>query len=126
MTTKKICFISHNATRTGAPLVLLHFVKWVKQFHPEIEFEVWLMSDGELKTEFEKLSSVKVIPNKYESSILKRTLSKVFGYSSQRKFLVEVKKLDLILDNTLNKEINKELINTAFINATTKQTKKIK
>jgi glycosyltransferase involved in cell wall biosynthesis len=100
VTAKKICFISHNATRTGAPLVLLHFVKWVKQFHPEIEFEVWLMSDGELKTEFEKLSSVKVIPSKYESSILKRTLSKVFGYSSQRKFLVEVKNFDLLFFNT--------------------------
>lgn len=97
---KKICFISHNATRTGAPLVLLHFVKWLTINHPEIQFEVWLMCDGELKTEFQKLCLVKVIPNRYETSIFKRILCRIFGYSSQQQFLGRANKFGLLFFNT--------------------------
>jgi glycosyltransferase involved in cell wall biosynthesis len=50
----KVLFISHDASRTGAPFVLLHFLRWLKE-HSDIEFEVLLRNGGELHGEFSAL-----------------------------------------------------------------------
>ena len=42
----KILFISHDAGRTGAPLLLLNMLKWLKG-NRDLSFEVLLMKDGE-------------------------------------------------------------------------------
>ena len=53
-----VLFISHDAWRTGAPLVLLHFLRWLKQ-HSTIPFVVLLREGaGELRPEFEHLAPV--------------------------------------------------------------------
>ena len=53
-TTKKVLFISHDASRTGAPLVLLNFLKWFK-VNTAIPFLVLLKIDGEMEPEFQEL-----------------------------------------------------------------------
>lgn len=50
-------FVSHDATRTGAPVLLLHFLRWLRA-HTSIDFEVVLRRDGELSTEFAALAPV--------------------------------------------------------------------
>lgn len=60
---RKILFISHDASRTGAPIVLLHFLKWLRS-NSDYPFIVLLKKDGELKAKFEELSDVFVFTHK--------------------------------------------------------------
>jgi glycosyltransferase involved in cell wall biosynthesis len=53
-TAKKICFISNEAARTGAPAILLGLSQWL-QAHHRIESVHVLMRDGALRTDFERL-----------------------------------------------------------------------
>ena len=57
---KKILFISHDALRTGAPIVLLHLLRWLKA-NVDIPFDILLGNGGELEQEFESLASVSVM-----------------------------------------------------------------
>ncbi len=52
----KILFVSHSATRTGAPLMLLYFLKWLKISHPEISFDLLVLGEGDLKADFKKIA----------------------------------------------------------------------
>jgi glycosyltransferase involved in cell wall biosynthesis len=52
---KKILFISHQAGRTGAPIVLLHLLRWLK-LHSNFKFEVLLQQGGELEDEFRQVA----------------------------------------------------------------------
>jgi glycosyltransferase involved in cell wall biosynthesis len=54
-TDRKILFISHSAGRTGAPMVLLHLLKWLKA-NTEISFEILLREGGAWEPEFCKLA----------------------------------------------------------------------
>lgn len=51
---KKICFISNEAARTGAPAILLGLSQWLQAHHP-IEAVHVLMRDGALRPDFERL-----------------------------------------------------------------------
>ena len=53
-----ILFVSHDAWRTGAPTVLLHFLRWLKS-NTDIPFAVVLRDgSGELRADFEALAPV--------------------------------------------------------------------
>lgn len=52
---KKILFISHDASRTGAPIVLLNFIRWFKQ-NSDIPFLIILVKGDELTEAFTKLA----------------------------------------------------------------------
>jgi glycosyltransferase involved in cell wall biosynthesis len=56
-----ILFISHYAGRTGAPLMLLNLLKWLKE-NTRISFEILLLADGPLRQEFAALALVHVFP----------------------------------------------------------------
>lgn len=55
----KILFISHDASRTGAPMVFLHLLNWLKA-NTEIEIFILLQRGGNLVGEFSKVSETKV------------------------------------------------------------------
>jgi glycosyltransferase involved in cell wall biosynthesis len=50
-----ILFVSHDATRTGAPIALLHFLRWFKR-NGNRPFSVLLGGGGELVADFEELA----------------------------------------------------------------------
>jgi glycosyltransferase involved in cell wall biosynthesis len=50
-----ILFVSHDATRTGAPIALLHFLRWFKR-NGNRPFSVLLAGGGELVANFEELA----------------------------------------------------------------------
>lgn len=52
---KKVLFISHNAGRTGASLMLLNILEWWKQ-NSDIPFEILLRESGQIKAEFSSLA----------------------------------------------------------------------
>jgi glycosyltransferase involved in cell wall biosynthesis len=60
MTKRPVLFISHDASRTGAPIHLLNFLRWLKA-STNIKFEIVLAADGELRSDFEKLGRVSVL-----------------------------------------------------------------
>lgn len=53
---KRILFVLHEATRTGSPIALLHFLKWIKQNNPHVTIDVLVLNDGDLSVEFYNLS----------------------------------------------------------------------
>lgn len=60
MTDRRVLFISHDASRTGAPILLLHLLGWLKS-HTSLRFDVVLGEDGELRSQFEALAPVSVV-----------------------------------------------------------------
>lgn len=61
---KKILFIGHEASRTGAPIVLLHLLRWIKENSSGLEADLLLLRDGELKAQYSKVSNVYVLPER--------------------------------------------------------------
>jgi glycosyltransferase involved in cell wall biosynthesis len=55
-----ILFISNQATRTGAPIVLLHFLRWFKQ-KTSIPFVILLTEGGDLEADFASLAPIFVL-----------------------------------------------------------------
>jgi glycosyltransferase involved in cell wall biosynthesis len=103
---KKILFISHEASRSGAPIVLLHLLNWLKK-NSSFQFEILLLSDGPLKPDFEQLGKTFVLndltgqytyPGRIKKKILGTTINdqykKTAYYLSKRKY-------DLVYGNTI-------------------------
>jgi len=57
---RKILFVGHAADYTGAPIMLLHFLKWFK-IHSDIPFEILLKREGALTGQIEALAPVTVL-----------------------------------------------------------------
>jgi glycosyltransferase involved in cell wall biosynthesis len=49
-----VLFVSHEASRTGAPIALLHFIRWFKK-NGNRPFSILLLSDGDLTPDFTEL-----------------------------------------------------------------------
>jgi glycosyltransferase involved in cell wall biosynthesis len=56
----KILFISHDASRTGAPLLLLNLIKWLIIHQNNLVLRILLVEDGPLNTEFRQAGKVSV------------------------------------------------------------------
>jgi len=69
---KKILFVSHEASRTGAPLVLLYFMQWLKEREPSWEIHVTNLNGGELLNEFENSANTAFQSFGLEEKYLKR------------------------------------------------------
>lgn len=53
----RVLFVSHEASRTGAPMCLLHLLRWLRA-NTQLDFEVLLAKGGPLQVEFEQLATV--------------------------------------------------------------------
>lgn len=58
--TDPVLVVSHSAGRTGAPLLLLHLLRWIKA-NTSLNFEVLCLEDGSLVPAFEELAPTHVI-----------------------------------------------------------------
>lgn len=56
----RVLFVSHEATRTGAPLMLLWCLRWMRD-HSDLDFSVVLRQGGELASEFAKVAPVSLV-----------------------------------------------------------------
>lgn len=108
-----ILFVSHDAHRTGAPMVFLHLLRWLKN-NTDLEFEILLKSGGELAPEFEAIAPVHIIQETIPQKI-SRKLKLCKNFSSNLPFAVRSKKYDLIYSNTIT---NGELVACLKKNAT--------
>lgn len=68
---KKILFISHNASRTGAPIVLITLLKWIRKNKPEVKFDLLLLGGGDLEEDFRSICDVYHGWNEYTKTELR-------------------------------------------------------
>ncbi|MBF8150978.1 glycosyltransferase [Winogradskyella sp. F6397] len=48
----KLLFVTHDTTRTGAPMVILHFLRWLRVHKPEIKVDVIALKGGNMEEDF--------------------------------------------------------------------------
>jgi glycosyltransferase involved in cell wall biosynthesis len=80
----KILFISHNASLSGAPLVLLNLLKWIQQHQPEFTADILFLEGGDYLDEFRQCVHQVFLPadlhqEKEKKSFLKRLKKKFFS-----------------------------------------------
>jgi glycosyltransferase involved in cell wall biosynthesis len=95
---KKVLIISHEASRTGAPILLLNLLQLLKL--RGWDAEVLLKNDGPLKKEFEKLAATTVLyPN--AETVLQKIKRKIRYYIVKNQLVKNVSHFDRILSNTI-------------------------
>ncbi len=106
---KNILFIVPDLSRTGAPMVLLHFVKWVKLHHPQLNLYLLYFRNGELKEDFkENVTEIHCLSQKPTYEKFKHKIFSDSGSKQSIYFTPEFKKLlnrgniDLIYGNSIS------------------------
>ncbi len=103
---KNILFVSHDANRAGAQILLLRFLKLLKK-HPDFKFSILLKEGGIMEKEFDEIVTNyfwKAKNNTSKNSILKKIVNRVFKRNTYEKNLLKElanQKFDLIVSNTL-------------------------
>jgi glycosyltransferase involved in cell wall biosynthesis len=106
---KKLLFISHDASRTGAPILLLNLLRWLKD-NSDLSFHVLLRNGGVLEPEFAALASVSNLTADISRSTrwlprgstrigLRRTTEKIFLHRLKKRLLRE--NFGLVYANTV-------------------------
>lgn len=117
----KIFFISHDASRTGAPLLLLDLIQLLNE-SGEYECSVLLKNGGVLSAEFVKVANTFIWnnpePNLHKINRLHRLL---YNYSSRKaeakrktEIIKEVRKSAVIINNTITNGELLQIITTGF------------
>jgi glycosyltransferase involved in cell wall biosynthesis len=73
----RILFIGHEADRTGAPIVLLHYLQWLKKNKPHYEIDLMLLRSGDLEEEYRKVANVYLLAKNETPSIFQRLTSRL-------------------------------------------------
>ncbi len=55
-----LVFLGHDVTRTGAPLMLLYFLRWLRE-HTDLRFEVVVVDGGPLEADFAAVAPTTVV-----------------------------------------------------------------
>lgn len=104
---KKFLFISHNASRSGAPLYLLHLIQWLKK-HYKIQCTILLQNGGELIQDFEVLGDTHIWAAHHTSSTINEKIAAKVGFkklsiSYQERILNKVQTFQphIVLSNTI-------------------------
>lgn len=116
----KILIINSICTRNGATFMLLYFLQWLKENHPNIRIDVLSIRSGELETDFDKVTE-----NHYKAYKKRSFFQKLFRFILRNFGLIKLysnalydyelrniskKNYDIIYNNTiLNMSISKEL-----------------
>ncbi|MDQ3800550.1 MAG: glycosyltransferase [Acidobacteriota bacterium] len=69
---KRILFIGHEASRSGAPMILLHFLQWLRRNDSEFEADLLLLRGGDLEAEYRKAADVYVLPEAVKPPFFRR------------------------------------------------------
>lgn len=106
MTKKTILFISHEASPTGAPFLLLHLLRWIRA-NTKFEFEIALNESGRLEAQFAELAPVTVFrrpspsaPERIVERLAPYRVTNIFDKARLRRGL-RSQQFSLIYSNTL-------------------------
>lgn len=109
---KTILFISHDASRTGAPILLLNFLRWFKE-NTDIPFQILLKKGGVLEPEFRKIAPVLLYAPEpiLKLGIIGKILKRLKLYSPEQKLK--------IYQESLVKKLAKDNIGLIYANTIT-------
>ncbi len=97
-----ILFICHESSRTGAPMVLLNLLRWLKD-HAEFKYWILINKGGELDGDFRALAPTLILSPKIKKKTFRGILRKFRFRSTSlkriRKFLPE--RITLVYSNTI-------------------------
>ncbi len=85
----RILFIGHSAGRTGAPLILLNLLRWIKE-KDLFPFEILLKTDGVLRPQYEKLAPTEIFyrsPKRHSNIILNKIVKISVSYLNKEKYI---------------------------------------
>jgi len=109
---KRILVLSHEASFTGAPILLLNLMKLLQQ-EQLVTFDIVLLRGGPLEKEFEKLGDLIVLkPANYSSNKINLTylINLIKSRIKIRQIFPKLRKADLVFSNTIvNGNILKKL-----------------
>jgi glycosyltransferase involved in cell wall biosynthesis len=74
---KRLLFIGHDASRSGAPFVLLFLLQWIRSNHPECEVDLLLLQGGELVPEYRKTADVFVLSDLEKEGSVRRLFRRI-------------------------------------------------
>ena len=81
MTKQPILFVSHDATATGAPFLLLHLLRWLRA-NTKLDFSVALKRTGTLAAQFAELAPIAVF-ERQDLSVLGRAIQWLPSYRAR-------------------------------------------
>jgi len=97
---KKFLFIGHDATRTGAPIILLDFARWIKATDPSIEIDFLLLAGGELEALYREIGVVNILFTPAHG-IVDRVARRLFSHKNLVERLALRREYDAVLGNTI-------------------------
>lgn len=102
---KRILFIGHEASRSGAPMILLHFLQWLKENDSRFEADLLLLRGGDLEAEYRRVIDVYVLPEAVKPHFFRRGanfLRKKLGFAPKISDLPPfTRNYDAVLGNTV-------------------------
>ncbi|OCB70582.1 hypothetical protein B0A79_13555 [Flavobacterium piscis] len=98
----KFLFVAHDASLTGAPILLLNLIDLIHQ-EKQFDFKIVIKSgDGPLKKEFEKLGEVVLWRDRQKRRLLNRVISFMkFKSTKSNKIQKWINESDIIFSNTI-------------------------
>ena len=87
-TDKPILFVSHEATRTGAPMVLLHILRWLRD-HTTQDFGILLGRGGAMENDFAKVGQIYTPEDLRHKPDLLRQFSLIYSNTTCNGLLLE-------------------------------------
>ena len=114
---KNILFVSHDANRAGAQILLLRFLKLLKN-HSDFKFSILLKEGGIIEKEFEEIAITHYWTEKKENlehSIISKIKNKLFqnnAYEDELLNTLNAQNFDLIVSNTITNGHLLEKLNT--------------
>jgi glycosyltransferase involved in cell wall biosynthesis len=103
----KVLFICHDASRTGAPIVFLHLLRWLKN-NTALQMTILVKDDGDMIDQFQAIAATYVLNPRMSDSFVKRQYDKIYKKikhtsPEQAGILKEVNKTkyDLVYTNTV-------------------------
>ena len=106
---KKIIFISNTASLTGAPYVLLLFIKWLKANHKNLIIDVVFLEGGHLENDFVEFTDK--IYNYSDVTEKKELFPKLYSYT-KRKLLGKGSRKQVFINSIANQDYDLIYANT--------------
>src|SRR4051812_6686557 len=73
---ERVLFVGHEASRTGAPIMLLHLLRWLRA-NTDIDFDLVLRAGGALIEEYGKVATVFVMDERKGIGTARRVTDRV-------------------------------------------------
>src|SRR4051812_23665793 len=101
---KQILFIGHDAGRTGAPLVMLHLLEWLRKRDTELRIDLLLLRGGELEERYSRTVDAVTLKKNANTSFAGRQIERVsrrVGIGGSKGIELPPGDYDLVVGNTV-------------------------